>query len=584
MNIIRTKYHPLFPILAVALCLASCAKEIDPAEELKEIDPAEELSYSDMQITEFSYSDIPAAGGKITPTIAYKYKVTDGNGKTEEKTSGATLTFGCPDNRYTVDKATGEIVAASNETIDEISFEVVVTAAIETTSSNKTITVRQAAAEEGIISTKTIQLPITLATHKCVYRVYGTNEEYWNFDTSEEYAYITTRNDGKCDRDFMDQVKPESGVKTSIKVGITPEYVSTRGIDIQINGGDLANINTYRSGKIDTVIVSKAEFKTSTKYTFVTEQFLNDGKYENTSDDPSQAPKCSYANGIWSIAKMGFGRYTDISHTLTATVNGQTTSITINQNNNYVSGKLPEYIIFKEHGLTVSRDSWPNFEDYPVGCSSPKWDKPDGESYRAYEDTKDLHPDGNRYVEFYFTSSFDRMQGRNVYISGAVSEFRLNQHHVYEDRSTWLRGGVIITATANVKLKDGSTKTVTHKSEWLQPTTAEESTHKYRGRGYTDMLCFSFYVPVVENAAEDFEWTFKFQFILTADNYFWGDNVKEQTNYFDYNWAFKDFTFKDCLYTVKEYRDAKNLSGFFDGQDKHPAYQGDIIDGIEQTY
>jgi len=555
--------HLFSALILAAFIVISCDKDSQTGE-----------TYSEMQITEFVYAEIPAAGGVVTPKVTYKYKATTSAGKEEERTTGAITVFAGNNSKYAVDQNTGAITAPANPGVDPISFNVDVNVSKETATSHKTIVVVQAGSKEEIIDTKTVQLPIILAPHKCVYPAgYDPENERYLFDTTKEYEYTTTRTDGKTDRDYMDQINPKSGIiGVGAKIGVTPEYVSVAGIEIPVSGGEIVNINTYRSGRVDTTIVAKAAYSVSTNYTFQDEWYVDDNTSKYTVDEETERPKSSISNNVWKINKIGYGSYYSISHTITATANGQKIDLTINQQTNYVIGKKEDYLVFKNHNLYTQRDNWPNFEDYPVG-SSPKWAKDEYGDYVAMEDTKDLHPDGNRYIDFYFHSTFDRMAGGNKYISGAIGKDYVIQYHKYVEMD-WptFRGGVKITATANVKLKDGSTKSVKHTSEWIQPEKINAN---------HNLSSFTILLPVVENAAEDFNWTFKFEFSLTEKHYLYDINLKN-SNFFEYNWTFKDFTFKDCLYTVKEYDEAKKISGIFAGSVYNEKNQGDIIDGVEQ--
>lgn len=560
----------LISLLSLSLFLCACDKQ---ENNTNVPEPQSEETYSDLQIADFSYAEIPATGGSVSPLFSYSYKATLPSGKEEQRTTGAATMFTGDNSNFAVDKESGKITAPANMSVDPISFTIDLVVSKESLSAHKTITVIQAGAKEEIVDTKTVQLPIVLAPHTCVYRVIDTLNWGYKFDYTEEYKYTTTRTDGKADRNHYDQAKNPNGSGTTwVQVGIDPECVSASGVEISVSGGDVVNINTYRSGKVDTTIVAKAAYSVSTNYAFQKERYVEDNTTKYTSDEETERPKSSISNNVWKINKIGYGNYVGISHTITATANGQKINLTINQQTNYVIGKKKNYLVFKNHNLYTQRDNWPNFEDYPVG-SSPKWAKDEYGDYVALEDTKDLHPDGNRYIDFYFHSTFDRMGGGNKYISGATGkDYVIQYHKCVEWKRPCFRGGVKITATANVKLKDGSTKSVKHTSEWIQPEVNNSSF------GYNS---FTILLPVVENAAEDFNWTFKFEFSLTEKHYLYDINLKN-SNFFEYNWTFKDFTFKDCLYTVKEYDEAKKISGIFAASVYNDKNQGDIIDGVEQ--
>lgn len=559
------KIQLLFALMAVLT--ASCDKD--------SLENDNKETYSDMEITEFTYAEIPAEGGTVTPKVAYRYKATV-SGKSEERTADAQTVFTlttCDNIKYTIDKNTGAITAPANTSVKPVSFNVDFNVSKETATSKKTVVVIQTGTKDGIVATKTVQLPIVLAPHTCVYPAYDTLNWNYKFDKKEEYSYTTTRTDGKVDRDYLDQIADRSNGVPAVKIGISPERVSTKGVNINISGGDLVSINTYRSGKVDTVVVAKAVYTTSTKYEFEPEQYYDNNGQQHTTDDPSQAPSSSVEGNTWKIHAIGYGFYTKTSHTLTATADGNTVNLTVNQQHNYPVGKKDQYLVFKEHKIYTQRDNWPNYEDYPPG-SKPKWAKDEFGDYMNLDDTRDLHPDTNRYINFYLYIRFDHMGGGRIYLSGATGKDHLVQHY---GGHHIMRGGVKITGTADVKLKDGSTRKITHTSEWIQPEKGQ----------YTNGAPFTVLVPLIEDAAEDFVWNFKFEFPLSITDKHtlsFDINLKDNSNFFEYDWSFKDFTFKDCLYTQEQYTKDASMYGFFIGStgatDKENL--GDIINGVRR--
>lgn len=542
------------PLLLTMLSASFCSKE--PIPQTTE-------TYSNMRISEFSYSEIPSAGGEASPVIEYSYTAETTDGRTETRTAGATLTYHC--SSLTIDKSSGKISAEVNPKTTARTFNVTVKISKGAASAEKTVTVTQAASAEEIIDSKTMQLPLMLEPHKCVYPTdyYDEINNKWIIDVYKEHEYLTTRTDGKLDRDYTEVMNPGWN---PAKIGTDPEYVSVKGLSIGITGGELVTINTYRSGKRDTVVIEEPAFTTSTDYTYLLSWI--DGK-----DEPSQRPKCSYSEGKWNINTVGYGRYLDIIHTITAAAGDRSTAITIGQHSNYPIDKLPDHLVFKDHNLSTQRDIWPNYEDYPVGCS-PKWPKMNdiygnGEpEFFPLTDTKDLHPDGNRQIAFTLNVTFDYMRTRFVYLSGVTED-----EHVEEpfNDDLWLRGGITVTATADVPLKDGTMATATHVSEWIQPL----ETNYYNGRGA--LSCFSVKLPVIEDAAEDFVWHINFSLNLPPEQTIHFCNLGTESNYFEQDWTFAEITFNDRLYTVKEYREEKKISGLFAGSLSYEYEKGDII-------
>lgn len=441
--------------------------------------------------------------------------------------------------------------------------------------------IRQLPSPEEITSIETIMEQLSLSPHTCAYPLNekAWNQDYWT-DGKEEITYTNTGTDGTPDRDYSDRHNTSCTI-TAWNYG-EREYISSKGTDIKFTGGRLLKVTTWRSGKKDTCVLCEPEYATSTTYRF----FNNDAHHgPRNIEDTTQSPSSSVNGNTWTIERIGAEWVIDISHTLTATAGDSTTSLTVRQNDNWpLADTTSSWMEIKGHWLHTQREHWPEFEDYPIG-SIPKWpkakdvpyDDPSDPSFtHSTKDTKSFHPDGNRYIRFYFSCEGYAHYGNFSYMSGAVqrdqtfSKLYLNRYR----NQNWLRGGVTVTATANVKLTNGRDTTVTHISEWIQDPNDQIS--------YLDY--FYLYLPVVENAAEDFEWTIDFVFDHNKIKYMRGVDL-DNGNFHQYDWSIESLTFRDCLYTEDQFTEERRLSYFSDGSMDadvwyNRRYLGDIIDGV----
>ena len=522
------------------------------------------IYYSDMEITSFSYADVPAEGGKVKPTVTYQYKkfteYSSKNIKEEVMKDGAVLSF--YSDSLIIDKESGEITVEVNATIDVRTFDVAVEAVMDNydkpyipTKANKAATVKQLGNKEEVISSETVQLPLALEPHLCAMPFNDGTSVLSEKDIIEE-TYTSNNADGKYDDAFLAQHKAYShGVLK------TEEHVPTTGATIKVGGGQLARVDTYRSGKLDTVILAEPAITTKTTYNFVGNS-TGYYKYPHVyTEDPSQSPNSAFANGTWTIDAIGAETVDEIKHTLTATVEGLSTTLTLNQNPNFTVKAVRNnwFLHIQSIGVETQRDEWPDYEDYPVG-SNPKWPKDENGLGLPLEDTKALHPDVNRYIVFKLPMVCDRIQPQWQYLSGAIDP--IEDSTIY---NRW-RHRTIITATASVRLKDGTTKNIEHTSEWFN----------------TNHLP-TMYIPVVENAAEDFEWTFTISiFPEEVDMLISEFDVKNDTDLLSQTWELPKVKFWDRLLTFKEYDEAKRFSGMFNTSIGFYGVLGDIIDGVPQ--
>ena len=125
----------------------------------KEVDHTEEVvSYSTITISKFTYNDIPAAGGEVSPQVTYKQTkttktvthYTDNTSKvtatkTENITSGATMTY----EGTSVNRTTGVVSAKSTDVTTRTKVDTVtITVSLNGKTKTKTVDVFQAAAKE----------------------------------------------------------------------------------------------------------------------------------------------------------------------------------------------------------------------------------------------------------------------------------------------------------------------------------------------------------------------------------------------------------------------------------------------------
>lgn len=146
--------------------------------------------------------------------------------------------------------------------------------------------------------------------------------------------------------------------------------------------------------------------------------------------------------------------------------------------------------------------------------------------------------------------------------------------------------GLKMTATADVKLKNGTTKHVTHTSEW--PALKEAKEYKRCSQLYLTME-----LPVVENAAEDFQWTITVSFDLKSDECYRAGSAyytREQTNIDQYcpQWKSLSYRIWDRLTKISDWEKAVKFGGFVHTSQAPKSMSdeclGDIIDGKVNEY
>ena len=610
----------LFRILALAvpMFIFSCEEKIEPSDYI--------ISYSDLKISSFTIPDIPAAGGQVKPEVTYTYKQTTTKGKdvTEEtRNVGATVRFETSAKQLSFDAVKGILEAKPNELVQDVIYEVRVYVSIANLNSSGTANARQLAAPEELLSTETVQLPLTLESHDCVVKRRIEGE---GLDT-HEIKYESHNTPGR--------ITPEDNAKGYGNT-FDPECISVLGEELTVKGGQIVKIDTYKSGRIDTTVITEPVFEVSTtyeiKYDGITEKYTP----QTAPDNHINPPTSSYKDGKWTINKIGIGAkdlrqdtdgttfydkhvliqpFVNTKHTLTATADGNVVYLELAQKENVEIYRSHIFVEVQDFVAVMQREyyNWPNIEDYPPG-HNPKWLK----DYEVYNDevlkyngtdymhgvtdmmmqnawhdtrdTKDMHPDGNRKVVILTRCDAQTKQPRLTYLSGEQSD-QLYWHN-YFGEITWAR----LTATAKVKMKDGTVQDIKHTYVW------DLDYHFFGKTGVGNLLTAE--LPLIDDAAEDFQWklSFEYKHLRPGRNdaaepyggilpYYQGytmtdEEMKEYSNYYEYNWPEKyEYSVWDRKSLIRDWED-QVLSGFIScmGLGITPSSYPHYIDGEPQQF
>ncbi len=269
---------------------------------------------------------------------------------------------------------------------------------------------------------------------------------------------------------------------------------------------------------------------------------------ENTVEDPAQRPRSSVTGSVWTIDAVGADEYYNILHTLTATVDGQSTSISLGQSHNTVVNAViyPYERVYTDFRFTgTDRDNYPEIEDYPPG-STPKWAKQtNGTKWMDPFHTKSLHADSERVIKLLPTQkSKELVNHERIYLSGAHREATFRD---MPSENLFLIESATIVAEGTVKLKDGTAKKITHTYEW------------YNRRVQSLYIL----IPVIENLAESFVWTITIKDIELAgakpfiqcnedDKSIWG-YISDFASYKQLNNISQTFQFEERLSSINEW-------------------------------
>lgn len=578
---------------------------------IMQLPPEATYTYSGLAVEILSYNDIPSCGGTVAPIFKYVYNRrttwTNGNIENETLDSGAVATFAINTEDVSIDPSTGVIYAAANTVYEEYEYEVTLTVSLaDGQSVTSRCTVIRQLPEDDIIASETVQLPIQLEPHTCVYPLcydFTTNveqkkENIWSevsylpmklldpetgqaADQMKETSYQSVNRDGKMSEDMYQRLfsdtrfhSTESRARQNVQFfNIEYETVSARGTTLTFSGGELANVNTYLSGRKDTVIIAQPVYSSTVEYglrpfyrcrPFYKQEDIAAIMYNNQVDAiPEYAPSNTILNdNTWKINGMGPQEFVDITHTLKASVNGSTVSLTLRQSNNTNVMEVPKYKVeFLEREITVHLSTelpLPEIEDYPPG-SDPRWQKwqltnwPDWYQPASYYSTpysgwidpmftKTLHPDSNRTINIYAKSPRRfPLEAKIIFLSGATREMEYSEEQMVEPEA------MTVTAEADIPTANG-TKHVKHTYQW---TDALYESHYH-----------AFYLPYEEEATDVFEWTVTVEVTPDEDTFARKDNAEQSPRTNKVTW-FNDTNYlEDCLPYRKAYtfqvRDSKS--------------------------
>ena len=310
------------------------------------------------------------------------------------------------------------------------------------------------------------------------------------------------------------------------------------------------------------------------------------------------------------------GKFTDIQHTLTATAGGETQTIILRQKENDKIGETDKYIEIFNFFAAEAKGFYPlpNIEDFPPG-SNPKWLKDyevfNKEFYEVYDSklrmwpgspdvyedvwysfecTKDLHPDGDRTATIGAVCDALWYKPQNIYLTGEKSELLVTEVELVRQIPY-----AKVTATASVKKKNGEVENIKHVYEW-------DINLRY------NKTRFNIFLPVIEDAAEDFQWTLKYEWqyyrpgkndglILQgdgtghmsqgtqADFSLADDEIDKYSNFNEFDWPeYLEFTIWDRRKLCWEWAEEAKVWGFvLPMKSDYSNYDPHIIDGVPQV-
>ena len=511
------------------------------------------VEYADLTIEEFTYPTIPSTGGEVVPTLKYGYRETitrkDGTAETDTLSDGAAVSFSSEAEGLSVNQATGVTIVPVNDSFEPCLFTITVSITLpDGTSMSQATELVLDAREDTVADVVTVQLPIELGPHISVIPV-----GYY-----PEVPYNSISKDGRPVETENYPYNKQRGVGIAYK----PDYesVAAGGADIPFSGGELATITTWASGKRDTLVIAEPVFSAETSYRFEPE--LLHYAMAQTKEDESLKPTTSIEGKVWHIHQLGAQQMKDIVHTLTASVDGHETTLTIYQNNNVPASWVMLDLICEIERVNdpfITRlQNFYDYDDYRPGgqCygSSDKWVEmyvnDSGQSSKVYCPgwaTSGLHQgdDANRFVDFYVKHSCSTYGiWQRTYVSGVMAKEKGSYFDNNRYTSSWFETvKVIITADASVKMKDGGVRDISHKWEW--------TSHPKHGWTY------GMFIPAVKDAAEDFEWT------VTIDISFDESICKVIWESPDYSKLHATFKIKDSLETFEDFCASQGISGPF---------------------
>ena len=373
-------------IMSAAILFASACEQLRP----------DKVEYSDLTITEFHFEgDINGAGQTVSPIINYSYIESMG-GNSVTKTDGASVSFESSLSRVSF-LDDGRMKVNYNPSLEPEQFSVTITVSIGDISQSKQTIVTQLGCEDYIIDSKTIQLPIKLAPHTCVYPLSGARgiaSNYLPEFDDQEITYVSNSPHGLLDKDPRELGKPENIYLSNYFncVGLfveladkdmTPEFLSASGAEISISGGEVVTINRHLSGKIDTTVIEKPVYYTKGIYGnhpfgCTNGQLDSDDelKYVSTEesfyfDKLAEAQEQPRIEGnTWIVPKLTGPHWGYL--TLGAKCGDKyVDEIILGQNQNWITHIIRQAYL-TEVKYKNPLDDAPTFDQYPVGAN-PQW-------------------------------------------------------------------------------------------------------------------------------------------------------------------------------------------------------------------
>ncbi len=338
---------------------------------------------------------------------------------------------------------------------------------------------------------------------------------------------------------------------------LTNETVSAAGVDIRYGGGQLATVTTYLSGHRDTVIIKEPVWTTETSFPYVDmyvcdcsdcvsykgiythggahlfhrDAPLDDAhSFNNHSlvsfDKHGYRPHCSAADGVWSIAQLGPVEMHRSRHTLTATVDGCSTSVTVNQNPNIVAATYDDRSIRIRdlQPLGINLLDAPDYCDYTPD-SRPKWatmfDSFGNTVYRGFNTTRGIHYFHETDHIITATSArhrrmdqkpvwYDLYENTRTFLSG------VSRHELYRSDRIGYKGSTTYQFSGYT---DGALNQISEADilDYSWTVTAEvvkDDGHRYRitHRSNPDKRIKTqsqqdFFIPQHDDVPDDFAWT-----------------------------------------------------------------------------
>ena len=417
---------------------------------------------------------------------------------------------------------------------------------------------------------------------------------------------------------------------------LTNETVSAAGVDIRYGGGQLATVTTYLSGRRDTVIVKEPSWSTETTFPLAGRKCCShpdcgideEGIYPNhscehlyhldtplddehcynnhglvTFDKHDYRPHCSAEGGVWHIAQLGPVEMYRSRHTLTATVDGLSTSVVVNQNPNIVAATYDDRSIRIRdlQPLTPCLVDAPDYCDYTPD-DRPKWatrvDSDGNTVYLGFNTTRGIHYVTADYVGYILNAQparhrrialkpvwYDWYENTRTFLSGVSRHELYRSEKIGSDRDgtdgfkseSEFAGTLVIenlsradildyswTVTAEAVKDDGHRYRITHRSN---------PDKRIKGQSQQD-----FFIPQHDDIPDDFEWTATVT-VSPKDSIIYRHYGKHKNMPFILDWSATDPSLFGMEYTWSFMDQHESLRQFLDRQ-----FIGGIICGNGGVY